>query len=302
MACFKPLRARKTESGFRVLSKDGPDPGNASLPCGRCIGCQLDYSRQWAVRCCHEASLYDENSYLTLTYNAEHLPPGGSLEPRDFTLFMKKLRKRVAPVRIRFFMCGEYGDELERPHYHALLFNFDFPDKELLKVDKGQRHYRSDLLDKIWGNGFCTIGAVSFESAAYVARYVLKKRSKNKSPAWYLHVDEETGEIVDRYPEYIRMSNHDGIGKAWFEKHSGDCFPDDFVTLAGRKYKVPRYYDKLLGARDEEALAGIKEERVARMAAQIGENTPERLEVREKVQQSKAKRLIRRYESGTEDF
>ena len=140
MPCYSPLTAYKgksTDSGKMCLSFKRSEGlfGSFSainLPCGQCIGCRLERSRQWAVRCMHEASLHDENSFLTLTYSDENLPPGGSLHLPDFQNFMKRLRKSIAPKRVRFYHCGEYGDILSRPHYHALLFGYDFDDRKFL--------------------------------------------------------------------------------------------------------------------------------------------------------------------------
>ena len=303
MACFKPLRGRLSAAGIK-FSKD--DPGNIDVACGRCIGCRLDNSRQWAVRCCHEASLYDENSYLTLTYRDEDLPSDGSLRPEDFTLFMKRLRKAIYPRQVRYYMCGEYGDELSRPHYHALLFGYDFPDKRFHKRIKGNPSFVSERLSDLWGKGFCTIGAVTFESAAYVARYILKKQTGDKARAHYSHIDKGTGEIQKRVPEYTRMSLKPGIGAKWYEQFSGDVFPDDFVVLGGRKYKTPRYYDQLLGRDSPDKLAEVKEQRVSRMREKSisapGEFSRERLETKEACTSRRVSHLTRAFETGEENW
>lgn len=129
----------------------------------------------WAVRIVHEAQMWPQNSFITLTYRPEDLPQGGSLNVEHYQLFMKKLRARNTGHKIRFFHCGEYGEKLSRPHYHAILFNYDFPDKKVFSEKNGNTIYTSELLEDIWGKGFCTIGDVTFQSAAYVARYVMKK-------------------------------------------------------------------------------------------------------------------------------
>jgi hypothetical protein len=112
---------------FVSRNKKGVD-GTLELPCGQCIGCRLERSRQWAMRCLHESSLYDRNAFVTLTYDDEHLPPGGSLNYPDFQRFMKRLRKN-SKSPIRFYMGGEYGESTLRPHFHVCLFGYDFPDK-----------------------------------------------------------------------------------------------------------------------------------------------------------------------------
>ena len=151
------------------------------VPCGQCIGCRLERSRQWAIRCVHEASLHTDNCFITLTYSPDCLPSDGSLNHDDFQKFFKRLRKHIAPKKIRYYMCGEYGEDLQqpsklgRPHFHACLFGLDFDDKQLYIVRDDVKLYTSATLEKIWGKGFVTIGDVTFESAAYVARYIAKK-------------------------------------------------------------------------------------------------------------------------------
>ena len=139
------------------------------IPCGQCIGCRIERSRQWAIRCYHEASLHAENSFVTLTYNDTNLPANNCVSVRELQLFMKRLRKRFG-AGIRFYGCGEYGDLTGRPHYHICLFNFSPPDLTLYKITNDQRLYSSKSLDTIWGKGYTLTGDVTFQSAAYVAR------------------------------------------------------------------------------------------------------------------------------------
>jgi len=142
LTCYHPLRAFKTVSGTIVFNGNKPNIKEAlNLPCGKCIGCRLDRSRQWAIRCMHEASLYERNCFITLTYSDEFLPNDRSVNVRHFQLFMKKLRKRFGP-NIRFYHCGEYGEKTSRPHYHALLFNFDYT----FRTHKITRIYKANQL------------------------------------------------------------------------------------------------------------------------------------------------------------
>ena len=152
MPCFHPITAYysrvENPSGKRSLvfnSDKALVDVPMQVPCGRCIGCRLDRSRDWALRCVHEASLYEFNCFITLTFDDSKLPTcndcrkvescvanrdaGSSLRVCDFQNFMKRLRQFVAPVKIKFFHCGEYGAKLSRPHHHACLFGYDFPDK-----------------------------------------------------------------------------------------------------------------------------------------------------------------------------
>ena len=136
MACVTPLQGWKSRkrlpSGKRgVTFKYGESYSDMRIEvaCGRCIGCRKEYARQWAMRCLHEASLFDENSFVTLTYDDKHLPAGGTLVKRDVQLFLKRLRRKFSDRTIRYFFSGEYGGDTLRPHYHGCLFGFAFPDQ-----------------------------------------------------------------------------------------------------------------------------------------------------------------------------
>lgn len=268
-----------------------------TLPCGQCVGCRLERSRQWAMRCYHEASLFEHNCFITLTFNSQHLPEDMSLDVRDWQLFMKKLRKKYGSG-IRFFHCGEYGSHKGRPHYHACLFNFDFPDKKLWQIKNGYPLYRSPSLEELWPYGYSTIGEVTFESAAYVARYIMKKITGEAAEEHYQYVDPETGEIFDRKPEYTTMSRRPGIGKKWFEQFASDVYPSDFVVVNGKKLKPPKYYDGLFEVEDPDAFNKIKGERRKSAKQHIDNNTPERLIIRERVQLNKLARLERNHDNG----
>lgn len=212
------------------------------LSCGRCWACRLEHSRQWAVRCMHEAQLYDENCFITLTYK----DAGFSLVPRDFQLFMKKLRFKYRPREIRYYMCGEYGEIFGRPHFHACLFNFRFPDlKYLKKTDSGSMLYTSEILEKLWEHGMCSVGDVTFESAAYVARYCMKKLTGDGFKKSYGIIDPDSGEVFERTKEFARMSLKPGIGARWLEKYKSDVYPHGKVVVNGREVNPPRYYEKL---------------------------------------------------------
>ena len=268
MPCFKPIKAWRSEersaaSGKRKITFR-PDRGvglELQLPCGQCVGCRIERSQQWAIRCVHEASLYEQNCFLTLTYDDEHLPEDGSLNKKHFQDFMKRLRKKFPESRIRYYHCGEYGEVSNRPHYHACLFNFDFLDRVFFKETRGSRLYTSPVLDRLWPFGFSTIGDVSFESAAYVARYIMKKVTGDRAKEHYERVNPETGEVVMLQPEYTTMSRRPGIGNDWMKFYSGDVFPHGFVVLRGKKMKPPRYYDEIYEVDDPEEYARLKEKR-----------------------------------------
>lgn len=309
MTCYSPLQGRRssdvgssgkrrifdirslyTKDGFRNSLNYDPDCDEKDLvtfPCGSCIGCLLRRSRDWAVRCIHEASLYEDNCFITLTYDEDNLPSDGSLDKSHFQKFMKRLRFHFGQGP-RYFHCGEYGSKLERPHYHACLFNFDFPDKVLWSSRRGVSLYRSSSLERLWPYGFSTVGAVNFNSAAYVARYILKKKFGDNS----VHYGK-------RLPEYTTMSRRPGIGYDWFQKFKSDVFPRDFVVVNSKlKVKPPRSYDRLLELTDPTLFSIIKSERVA-----VNESSEHfsfsRLKAREEIQHARVSKLIRGYENDS---
>ncbi len=311
MPCYRPIDAYRSKKRgstgkqqitFRIDEAVG---FKISLPCGQCIGCRLEKSRQWAMRCVHEASLYDDNCFLTLTYNDENLPVDGSLNKEHWKGFMKRLRARFPEHKIRYYHCGEYGERYMRPHYHACIFNFDFIDKVFFKTTNGQKLYTSATLEQVWPWGFSTIGSVTFESAAYVARYIMKKVTGEKADEHYKRVNPETGEIVDLVPEYTTMSrggnvkgeaNLGGIGSGWFSRFSGDVFPDDCVVIRGKEMKPPKFYDELYEIDDPIAYATMKADRVREARKQKEDNTWQRLQVKETVKKAQIAMLKREVE------
>lgn len=236
----------------------------------------------------------------------------------DFSKFIKRLRSRLSEgfwyvdsvskekkfykqtEGLRYYACGEYGELNERPHYHALIYNFDFPDKRYLSTDNGNVYWTSDILSEAWGYGFVYVSDFSINTANYVSRYVTKKINGRLKDQWY----------QGKEPEYQICSNRPGIGRAWFEKFASDVYPDDFVlypTKKGKKIpiKPPKYYDNLydkfcpddfeevkkvreLWIKDKSTLESFKLER-----------SPERLSVKEECLQLRMKKLIRIYERSS---
>lgn len=297
MPCYHPIDAFQCSDGSVVFTDNlrrNDVVRRLQVPCGRCVGCRLERSRQWAVRCMHEASLYDANVFVTLTYDDEHLPEFNSLNYKHFQDFMKRLRKRFEPVNIRFYMCGEYGDDFSRPHYHACLFNCFFPDRRRISSGtSGSPLYRSDILSSLWPHGYSSIGDVTFESAAYVARYVMKKVTGDAADSHYTTVDPDTGEISKRTPEFNKMSLKPGIGAAWFAKYHKDVFPRDFVVSRGTQAKPPRYYDKLLKKNFPDLVDEVQFKRYNDAQARRDDSTDDRLAVREEIALAKLSSLPR---------
>lgn len=267
-----------------------------TLPCGRCVGCRLERSRQWAIRCVHEASLYENNCFITLTYNDANLPKGKTLVLRHFQLFMKRLRKKFGED-IRFYHCGEYGEQFGRPHYHACIFNHDFDDKKLWKENNGVPLYRSADLEKLWSVrgkslGYSSVGGVTFQSAAYVARYIMKKITGDQADAHYEYIDEE-GEIFQKKPEYTTMSRRPGIAAGWFKKFNSEVYPSDQIVLNNVKMKPPKFYDRQFEILNQSEYDQIKRKRILNARKKQADNSPKRLKVREAVTLARVAQLPR---------
>lgn len=275
-----------------------PDLPTMTVPCGGCIGCRLDRARDWAIRCVHESQMHEQNSFITLTYSPENLPPGGNLHLPDFQQFIKDMRNRGYAVR--FFHCGEYGERLQRPHYHAILFGIDFPDKKLLRVENKHPIYKSEELSRLWPHGHSSIGSVTFESAGYVARYVTKKVTGDGAEDHYWTNPDQDGEIHKLKPEYTTMSRRPGIGHGWFLKYYKDLYPHDFVFLkkngVEKKYPIPRYYDKLMEKHDPDLMEHLKYLRQKRALDRQDDQSPDRLRTRQKVLEKKIEKLQRKLE------
>lgn len=279
MTCTRPLKAYRGEGGKICFSSAGINAGWSDRPlqfaCGQCTDCRIDRSKQWAIRCFHEMSQHEENSFITLTYDDEHLPADHSLDKSHWQKFAKRLRKKS---EFRYFHCGEYGENTNRPHYHAILFGLDFDDKQLLKETKWGNLYTSSYLEKTWGKGFVTVGGASWQSAAYVARYIMKKVTGKDADDHY----------KGRLPEYVTMSRRPGIGATWFDQYKTDVYPHDEVVVNGKPMRPPKYYDSLIS---EQELEGYKINR--RRKAQNRDNSEERLKARERITENKLKRLRR---------
>lgn len=215
------------------------------------------------MRAVHEASLHERNCFITLTY--EHDPY--SLCVRDWQLFAKRLRKRCGSFR--FLMCGEYGELLGRPHYHALLFGLSF-EEDARSCGKGL--FRSPTLEAAWSHGFSSFGQLTFESAAYVARYTVKKIN---GPGAAEHYD-------GRMPEFLLCSRRPGIGAGWIDQFKDDVFPRDEVIARGHPSRPPKYYDKFIPPNLEADVKAARQKLAQRFQKSV-EATAERKAVRERV-------------------
>lgn len=300
MPCYSPLRgfrAKEVNSSGKRGIVFNPVHGFGDLPvevpCGQCIGCRIARSKAWALRCVHEAQLHEENCFITLTYDDEHLPPDGGLKIKHFQDFMKRLRFSLKDKQIRFFHCGEYGSKNFRPHYHAIIFGHDFPDKELWKVQNGYEVHISNELGRLWPYGFSTVAQCTFETAAYVARYIMKKITGEQADEHYQVVNRETGELHQVQPEYVTMSRRPGIAFEWYATYKADLYPKDFITHDTKKFPVPKYYDRCLEREDMEQIQELKAKRVKAAKKRSSDNTPERLKVREECKRQQLNKLKR---------
>ena len=339
MTCFKPNTVwygkERTKTGKRKIVFDVGKAHQPDAPfqiaCRQCIGCRLKRSRDRALRCKHESSLYSTNCFITLTFNDESLyarPNPHSLDVRDVQLFMKRLRKRhvgnteievevvneqgelVKEYRrpIRQYHCGEYGDKFLRPHYHICIFNWTPPDLVYYrKSPTGQLYFTSDILsgpdnpNPLWPHGFAVVGALTYESAAYVARYVTKKQTGDNAFKKYTRIDPETGEILaELRPEYNTGSTRPGIGKWWYDKFGAtDIHAHDLASHDGKVQSVPEYYDRLLERFDPIRYDDIKEDRVRRARESKVDTSPEALERRNKYFSTIVKDRLKRIFDGS---
>ncbi len=281
MPCYGPMTAyfgqeRHPKTGRRALVFDKRKSFSGvpiPIPCGKCYGCQLEWSRQWAMRCMHEKRMHVDSAFLTLTYRDKDLPARGSLVKRDLQLFMKRLRSHLNATGrlsrgLRFFACGEYGETTRRPHYHVLLFNACFPDMRFYSSGSsaGSDLFVSAELDGLWKKGDCKVGHVTFDSCAYVARYVTKKINGPAAPAHY----------YGRLKEFHVMSRRPGLGLDYYVRYAFEMYRHDAIVINGREVGIPRYYDTKFSAFDEQYVALLKRERRRRAALRVGDETNRR--------------------------
>jgi hypothetical protein len=335
MACFNPIHGFKGENGQFTQNKARSNSGiPLTIPCRKCIGCRLDHAQEWATRLVHELQYHDKAMFITLTYNPENYERiNGSLELRDWQLFMKKLRKRFAPQRVQFYMAGEYGKidmmtglskpnhekvtavpftpTIGRPHFHAIIFGVEYDDLVEKFVNKHKQGvYTSKKLESDWGNGFASIGKVTLHSCGYVARYVTKKITGDLANDHYTRKKvDENGVLLESIPvtpEFSTMSRgnrlrpENGIGYRWIKEFFSDVFPHDRVVLQrpGQQpkiVKVPRYYDYLLEKSDPELLERVKKARRKKASRSAKDNTPERLRQKLHCKEKQTEVLTRGY-------
>jgi len=243
--------------------------------------------------------MHEANTFITLTYRTDALTYGfvrPTLYPKHLQDFIKRLRAKVRweeineglePRKIKFFACGEYGEEEKRPHYHACIFGMDFDDKELLpdRSHSGFDQYTSKTLAQLWGHGRVAIGEVNFQTAGYTARYIMDKKTGEQAQYYEQHGLE---------PEFVRMSRRPGIGASWFETYSNDVFPYDEMVVNGQATRPPRYYSSKFQSQEPVQFSDIKIKRQKQAEKHNANNTPERLNQKHKVKLAQIAHLRRK--------
>lgn len=262
------------------IVKSGLIRNRQIIPCGKCIGCRLEYSKDWATKGCLEAESYSENWFLTITYDQEHLPeagtmidpktgeelgqnPFGTLKSEDWTLFLKRVRqhykRKYNHENIRFMACGEYGEKGQRPHYHAIMYNLPIHNMTFHQFNENHEPlYRCLELEEIWGKGLIVAAEVNWNTCAYVARYITKKVGIPTQDQYY--------KCLGIAPEFFRMSRKPGIGRTYFEAHKDEIYKKDYLAITkygGGKMRVrpPKYYDKLYDSINHDEYERLKMKR-----------------------------------------
>lgn len=235
------------------------------IPCGKCYACKLNYSAQWATRLTLEAKDHENNYFITLTYDDDHIVQpnvitdgteiykndgtwNGTLVKAHPSNFIRRLReyfrRKGFKEKIIYYYCGEYGGETKRPHYHLILLNCPLDIKEFydFHMDKKHKmHWKSKEIERYWNKGIVDIAEVEWSSCAYVARYCMKKLTDSGEPKEYY--------TMGKIPEFVRMSTHPAIGSKYYNEHKHDIYKNDELIMRTVKgnvgsVKPPKAWDK----------------------------------------------------------
>lgn len=305
------------------------------LPCGRCVGCLLRRSLEWSCRVCAEQFTRHHfhnspfASFLTLTYNNQNLPEDHSIRVEEVQGFMKRLREfydRVYGIQnLKFFACGEYGENFHRPHYHIVILGTDFCEPERLKqqhttdahlqldrldsidpdltrapIKRGPQLYETRALNKLWKKGYIVAGTCTAQSVAYTARYSTKKLLVQ-----YKKVDRNTIEIERDgqnkkvRSEFIRMSK--GFGEEYLDRYYPEIYENNRVSFGNDKFIIPRYFDKKMQSKHPEDWLKIANARQEYLESEafLKEQDPDRLRQKEEIKMLNLKfKLLRSYEQS----
>lgn len=287
MGCDFPLKAYRSAkqrgpSGKPLLTFNPQEAFNSTspieVPCNNCVGCKLEYARQWSIRIMHEKKFYSESCFISLTYDDQSVPQDYGLDLRELQLFNKKLRRSLTMTmkhrrrehsahirryclhhtkKIRFFACGEYGDLNGRPHYHAIIFNHDWADRTYVGMsESGEKIYTSEALASLWGNGIVSTQDVTHKSAAYVARYVTKKLKTGDAfgAERYYRLSPIDGKFHSVRPEFATRSNRPGLGSRFAAEFKSDFYPSGFLVVDGVRQAPPKFYVSKLSEGEQQRL------------------------------------------------
>lgn len=294
------------------------------LPCGKCIGCKLEYSREWANRGYLEAKCWKQNWFVTITYDEDHLTIqeettdeneitwtnegdwNGTLVPKELTQFIKNIRqimkREYKEDGIRFMACGEYGEEGERPHYHIIFFNLNLPPETFYnpKIINKETYWQNTIIERAWGKGIINISEASWNNIAYTARYITKKINGTGSDELYKSKGQEK--------EFFRVSRMPGIGQPYYEKHKEQIYKNDEIIVKNRQgiisCKPPKYFDELYEKENPEHFKQIKEKRKKEQKnkEKLKDQTYSygrlhNLQIEERTKEAKNQNLIRTFEA-----
>ena len=349
MTCYKPLirvedltKWEKAQDGHKyhpakIISTDKLEQywttftmGHykyEQINCGNCIGCRIDYSREWANRGYLESLSYKNNYFVTLTYDDEHKPCeeelttsegitytdmdgiewNGILVPKDLQLFMKRLRSNMTrkygqKTPIRFMACGEYGSKTKSPHYHLILYNLQLPADSFYnpRVNwENNIYYQNHIIEEAWTEGISNIAEACWETIAYTARYITKKINGEASEDYYA--------MQGQIKEFFRVSNRPGIGKQYYEENKDKIYKNDQIMIRNNKgvhyIKPPNYYDMLFKKENPAEFEKIQKKRKKENIDQLkikGQQTSltlwEQLQVEEETKKQKTSALKRNFE------
>lgn len=264
MTCINPRLAYRKTNGQFTLAKTGQEPiaNSILVPCGVCMACRIKHTRDWSTRMVHEAYTHKtESSFITLTYDDEHLPDHNNLIPNHLSDFVREVRRKIKPQKLRYFGVGEFGETTGRAHYHAILFGY-MPDdiKPFKKNDSGDQLYTSQLLQQCWKHkGHITVGNFNTTTAEYCSKYITKALMGDKA---LRYTDSTTGEIVLKQLPFQRASNRPGIGSEFYNIYKENLFATDETVIDGKKRSLPKAYDRKYRAENKIAFEEIKRKRI----------------------------------------
>ncbi len=243
MTCYHPIPCYYNSLSREPISFTRPKGSSndsigwnkISVPCGKCIGCKLDHSRDWVCRLLMEYDINSTGIFLTLTYDdTKRLTY--SLVKKDVQNFLKRLRKFYKNIKFKYYVAGEYGPSTFRPHYHMILFGYDFFDNDLIKISKSIFSHR--ILSKLWGNGNIRFSFISKENIAYCTHYCLKKADLSfQRPS-----DLTRFGLVNEFQLCSKF-----LGLDYFNLHKDDILKNNgIIYFNGISYSLPRYFYRKL--------------------------------------------------------